>query len=133
MNNVMTYIVDTHAIVWFLEGDTRLSKAAYNALSDINAQLVVPTMVLVEITFLYAKHRITISLAEVLTYITSAENCVIYPLDETVVDHIPTSLDIHDAIIVATALIFRDVLEENTAVITKDGKIGTSGLVNVIW
>jgi PIN domain nuclease of toxin-antitoxin system len=129
----MTYVVDTHALVWFLEGDTRLSKAAYNAFSDINAQLVIPTMVLVEITFLYAKHRITINLAEVLTYITSAENCVIYPLDETVVDYIPTSLDIHDAIIVATAIIFRDVLKENTAIITKDGKIRTSGLVDEIW
>jgi PIN domain nuclease of toxin-antitoxin system len=129
----MTYVVDTHALVWFLEGDTRLSKAAYNAFSDINAQLVIPTMVLVEITFLYAKHRITINLAEVLAYIASAENCVIYPLDETVVDYIPTSLDIHDAIIVATAIIFRDVLKENTAIITKDGKIRTSGLVDEIW
>jgi len=129
----MIYVVDTHAIVWFLEGDARLSKAAYNALINIDAQLVIPTIVLAEITFLYAKHRVTIGLAEVIAYITSAENCVIYPLDETVIDHIPTSLDIHDAIIVATALVFRDVLEENTAVITKDGKIGTSGLVNVIW
>jgi PIN domain nuclease of toxin-antitoxin system len=130
---IMTYIVDTHALVWFLEGDSRLSKAARNALSDINAQLVIPTIVLAETTFLYAKHRVTIDLAQVLTYITSAENCVIYPLDEIVVDHISTSLDIHDAIIVATALVFHDVLDKDTAVITKDSKIVESRLINIVW
>ena len=127
MNDVKTYIVDTHALVWFLEGDSRLSITARDALSNPIVQLVIPTIVLAEITFLYAKHRITIGLAEVHTHIASVANCIIYPLDEVVVDYIPTTLDIHDAIIVATALTFSDVLEENTAIITKDAKIKASG------
>jgi PIN domain nuclease of toxin-antitoxin system len=127
MNDVKTYIVDTHALVWFLEGDSRLSITARDALSNPIVQLVIPTIVLAEIAFLYAKHRITIGLAEVHTHIASVANCIIYPLDEVVVDYIPTTLDIHDAIIVATALTFSDVLDENTAIITKDAKIKTSG------
>jgi PIN domain nuclease of toxin-antitoxin system len=133
MNEAKTYIVDTHVLVWFLEGDSRLSITARDALSNPIVQLVIPTIVLAEITFLYAKHRITIGLAEVHTHIASAANCIIYPLDEVVVDYIPTTLDIHDAIIVATALTFSDVLDENTAIITKDAKIKASGLVSVIW
>jgi len=37
-----------------------------------------------------------------------------------VVERLPTILNIHYAIIVATALVFRDVLSESTAVVTKD-------------
>jgi hypothetical protein len=69
----------------------------------------------------------------VVAHIAGATNCVVYPLDETVVEHLPTTLNIHDAIIVATALVFRDVLGETSAVITKDTDITVSGLVNVVW
>ena len=129
----MTYVVDTHALVWFLEGSSRLSTAAQNALIDTTAQVVIPTIVLAEITFLYARHRITIDLPHVLAHMASAANCLVYPLDGAVVERLPTTLNIHDAIIVATALVFRDVLSERTAVVTKDADITTSGLINVLW
>jgi|SRR5262245_55306046 len=129
----MTYVVDTHALVWFLESSPRLSMTAQNALSDTAAQVVFPTIVLAEITFLYARHRIAIGLPHVLAHIASAANCPVYPLDGTVVERLPTSLNIHDAIIVATALVFRDVLSERTAVVTKDADITASGLLDVLW
>jgi PIN domain nuclease of toxin-antitoxin system len=129
----MTYVVDTHALVWFLESSTRLSTAAQKALADRTAQVVVPTIVLAEITFLYARHRIAIDLPHVLAHIATAANCLVYPLDGPVVEHLPTTLNIHDAIIVATALVFRDVLSESTAVVTKDSDITASGLINVLW
>jgi PIN domain nuclease of toxin-antitoxin system len=129
----MTYVVDTHALIWFLEGSSRLSMAAQNALIDRTVQVVVPTIVLSEITFLYARHRIAIDLPHVLAHMASAANCLVYPLDGAVVERLPTTLNIHDAIIVATALVFRDVLSENTAVVTKDADITASGLINVLW
>jgi PIN domain nuclease of toxin-antitoxin system len=129
----MVYVVDTHPLVWFLEGSSRLSLAAQNALIDTTAQVVVPTIVLAEVTFLYARHRITIDLPHVLAHVTSAANCLVYPLDGAVVEHLPTTLNIHDAIIVATALVFRDVLNESTAVVTKDADITASGLISVLW
>jgi len=129
----MTYVIDTHPLVWFLEGSSRLSTAAQNALIDTTAQVVVPTIVLAEITFLYARHRITIDLPHVLAHMASAANCLVYPLDGAVVERLPATLNIHDAIIVATALVFRDVLSESTAVVTKDADITASGLINVLW
>jgi PIN domain nuclease of toxin-antitoxin system len=129
----MTYVVDTHALVWFLEGNPRLSMAARNALIDRTVQVVVPTIVLAEITFLYARHRITIDLPHVLAHIATAANCLVYPLDGPVVERLSTTLNIHHAIIVATALVFRDVLSESTAVVPKDADITASGLVNVLW
>jgi PIN domain nuclease of toxin-antitoxin system len=129
----MTHIVDTHALVWFLEGSPRLSTAAKHALDDTAAQVVVPTIVLAEITFLYARNRISIDLPLVLSHIASAANVLVYPLDGIVVEHLPTTLNIHDAIIVGTGCVFRDILGEPTAVITKDADITASQLVQVIW
>ena len=94
---------------------------------------MIPTIVLAEITFLYARHRIAIDLPNVLDYVSSAANCVVYPLDGAVIERLPTILNIHDAIIVATALMFRDVLSERTPVITKDADITAASLVDVLW
>jgi len=63
----------------------------------------------------------------------AADNVVVYPLDEQVVDKLPTALDIHDGIIVATALVYRDVLRHEVAVVTKDEMIAVSGLIEIIW
>jgi len=54
-------------------------------------------------------------------------------LDELVVSRLPTQLRIHDAIIVATGLVFRDVLNEPTALITQDSRIVASGLIETVW
>ena len=94
----MTYVVDTHALVWFLEGNPRLSGTAQNALIDTTARVVVPTIVLAEITFLYARHRITIDLPRVLAHMASSANCLVYSLDRAVVERPPTTLNIYDAI-----------------------------------
>jgi len=129
----VTHVLDTHTLVWFLERNPRLSSAARAALTDPTAELVVPTIVLAEIAFLYARKRVSIDLPRVFAHVANAENCVVYPLDEAVVERLPAALDIHDAIVVATAPVFREVLARSTAVITKDAEIGASGLVDVIW
>ena len=129
----MTYVVDTHAMIWFLEKNPRLSETARDTLRSPNAQLVIPTIVLAEINFLYTRNRIIINLSEVLDHITGAENCIVCPLDESVVEHLPAILNIRDGIIVATALTLRDELGEDVALVTKDTEIASSGLVKVIW
>lgn len=47
----MRYVVDTHALVWYLTNDTRLGVGARQVLDDPSALLVIPTIVLAE-----AKH-----------------------------------------------------------------------------
>src|SRR5688572_28068790 len=124
----MIYVPDTHALVWFLEDDPRLSPAADVALQDPTVNFVVPTIVLVEIQFLYAKQRTTIDLETVYRELLNTPNFAVHSLDEEIVALIPTDLNIHDSIIVATALYYRDIRQEPTALITKDGPITNSGL-----
>ena len=129
----MTYVLDTHPLVWFLEGSGRLSPQAGAVLRDPSHKFILPTIVLVEITYLYTKGRITVDIAAVQQRLVAAANCVLYPLDEQVAMRIPTGLNIHDAIIVATALVYRDILHESIAVITKNGAITRAGLIHTMW
>jgi PIN domain nuclease of toxin-antitoxin system len=45
----------THALVWHLEGDSRLGAVAQTALNDASVKKVIPTIVLAEIAFLYSR------------------------------------------------------------------------------
>ena len=129
----MLYVVDTHAIVWYLEGAANLGKKALSALDDESAKLIIPTIVLAEIKYLSNKQRIKLSLEDIVAVIEQDERCVLFPLDANVTKLIPTELDIHDGIICGTALVYNKLLKENAEVITKDEIIIKSGLVTTIW
>jgi len=129
----MVYIVDSHALIWLLEGNERLSDRAKSILIDPSLQIVNPTIALAEIAYLYAHKRVKVNVKDVLNGVASASNCTVYPLDERVADSIPGDLELHDAIVVATALVYRDVLGEEVAIITKDKSITESGLAPVVW
>lgn len=129
----MQFVADTHALVWYLENDPQLGSDALQALDDPTSIIIVPAIVLAEIAFLFAKKRIPTDPQVVISKITSSINCRVHPLDEVVVGRMPRGLKIHDAIIVATVLVQRDVLKVPTILVTKDEKIGASGLVQVVW
>jgi PIN domain nuclease of toxin-antitoxin system len=129
----MTYVIDTHTLIWFAEGNSRLSATAKAALTDVSAQIVVPSMALVEARYLFVAKRIKISLTELYQEVLNLANCTIYPLDEEVVNRIPENLNIHDAIITATALVYREVMGHQVNLITKDRRIRDSKLIDVLW
>ena len=129
----MVYVLDTHPLTWFIEQDRRLSVTAQSVMQNLQAQFVIPTMVLVEIRHLEMKGRIPTNLAAVYQKFIHNRNCLVQALDEDVVSMIPTGLDIHDSIIVATAIFYRDVLQQPAALITKDTKITKSGLIQTLW
>ncbi len=129
----MMYVVDTHPLIWLLDGDPRLSPAARAALSSPTDQQVIPAIVLAEMSFLYQRQRVRVNPATALAHVMAAPNARICPLDEAVVERLPGSLNLHDGIIVATALLLRDVLGEEVILITKDEEITKSGLVRTLW
>ena len=129
----MIYVIDTHALVWYLEGSPRLSAKALSIMKSSDAELIVPSIVLAEVAFLFTRNRIDIDLSSVLNHISLSENCTIYPIDEVVVEKLPANLNIHDGLIVATALVFRDVLNRDVKVVTKDREISQSGLIKTVW
>lgn len=128
------YIVDTHALVWFLEKSSKLGKDARKALLDPDSIIVIPTIVLAEIRFLFAKEKFRASLDHVFSVIEDNPKCIIYPLDTDIVNIMPTTLEIHDAIITGTALFFEKKSDsEDVVVITKDRGIIESRLLKTVW
>lgn len=129
----MTYVVDTHALVWFLSADERLSDNARAALSSKTDLVVVSTMVLAEIAHAFRRGRIVVNLDDAISFAHQSSNVRIRPVDETVVGLLPPGLELHDAIIVATALALGAASETGVALITVDKAITSSGLVTTLW
>jgi PIN domain nuclease of toxin-antitoxin system len=126
-------VTDTHPWVWFLTKKPRLSVKAKDALSDPSNLIIIPSIVLMEIKYLYLHKRITLSFEDTLQKIESCDNILVYPLDISVASVAPTSLDIHDAIIVGTALQASAEFGLPLSLITVDRAITESRLVPVIW
>ena len=129
----MIHVVDTHPIVWYLEDSPRLSKAARTILDDPGALVIVPTIVLAELRYLTASGRVATPWSEVLAAIASDARFLMRDLDAEIVLMMSTNLEMHDAIICATAQYYRDVLKEDVQVITSDRRIRSSGLIETVW
>jgi len=128
----MTYIVDTHIFIWFLDKNKRLKPQHRQILINKGNNFVFPAIVLAEIKHLISIKRINIDFDMVLEYLSESENCVVYPVDENVVEKMPDSLNIHDALIVGTGLVYKNILKEEVGILTEDEEIATSGILPVI-
>ena len=129
----MIIVTDTHPWVWFLTANPHLSTKAKSSLSDSSNLIVVPSIVMLEIKYLYDRKRISIAFDEVVEKAETTENVVIHPLDIFVATFAPIKLEIHDAIIVGTAINLSQQHDEPVSLVTRDETITKSGLVRVIW
>ena len=129
-------VADTHALIWYLSNDSRLSETARLAIEGIEKtgnHLAVSAITLVEIVYLIEKNRIPAQSYERAVTLLGQDNAFVVqtPLDRLIVDamrqidrdQIP---DMPDRIIAATARFL------NVPVITIDGKIRQS-TVATIW
>jgi len=128
----MDYITDTHSLVWYFTDDSRLSSKALQAFqsSEEKGIIFVPAVVLAETMFIARKGRITLSFEDTLNRIEESENFEIVPLNAEILrtaDKIETDLEMHDRLIVATAL------WHNASLITKDETLRELGIVSTIW
>lgn len=129
-------VADTHAVIWYMSADPRLSKTARMFMDSAAAQgnkLGISSITLVEIVYLIEKGRIP---AESLTRLVAFLNDPLsafteVPLDLSVVrvlpqissDQVP---DMPDRIIAATAFYLQ------TPLVSRDAKIRASSL-QTIW
>jgi PIN domain nuclease of toxin-antitoxin system len=125
-----TYVIDTHALAWYLDNDPRLGSQAEAILDNADIRLIIPSIILAEIKYLAHKGRLTQTLDEVLRVINSDPRCIIYPIDLSVVNKAPLGLDIHDSLIIGTALVQREIV---SGILTRDEAIASSGLVPTLW
>ncbi len=86
------YVVDTHALIWFLEGNPKLGNNAQTILADANSELILPAIVLSEAVWIIDKNKTSIPFVnDLLTVINNDSRITIYPLIQ---DIITTSITI---------------------------------------
>lgn len=129
-------VADTHAIVWYLTNSPRLSPVAAKAFDDASAagdSILIPSISLVELTYLVEKGRVPAEARKRLVDALAQPGgpYELAPLDGRVaaaVELIDRSVvpDMPDRIIAATALSAR------AALVSRDGKIRASQ-VQTIW
>ncbi len=129
----MYVVTDTHPWVWFLTANPRLTLKAKSALSDASNIIIIPSIIMMEIKYLYHRKRIPLSFEEVLQQVETAENILFHPMDLSIVSIAPTSFDIHDAIIIGTAIQSAEEFGRVVSLVTADRAITESHLVPVIW
>lgn len=129
----MNIVTDTHPWVWFLTANPRLSLKAKDVLSDSSNLIIIPSIVMLEIKYLYNRKRISLTFEEALQQVEIGKNILLHPLDISVVTLAPLKLDIHDAIIVGTTISLSYELGQPVHLVTIDKAISDLGLVPVLW
>lgn len=127
----MICVVDTHIFVWFPDRSERLSPKYKHILLNKNNTFIFSAIVLAEIKHLITIKRIKIDFSYVLEYLSESDNCIVYPVDEAVIDKMPEELNIHDALIVATGLIYKNFIGKEVFILTEDDDIKKSGILPV--
>jgi len=128
----MDYVTDTHPIVWYFTEDPRLSVTALQVFEGTIKEgiIIVPAIVLAEIMFIAKRGKISLGFEDTLKKIQEYENIDIAPLDVDTLKgahKIEVDLEMHDKLIVATAICF------NATLITKDHFLRNSGICPTIW
>jgi PIN domain nuclease of toxin-antitoxin system len=130
------HVLDTHALIWYLESNARLGGAAKVVLDDAASELVLPLIALAEAVDIVSKGRPSIpSVADLWNDVITDKRIEIYPLT---LDVLQMSLaagsvpEMHDRLIVATALLLHSAGGE-VALLTKDSDIIASALVPLVW
>jgi len=131
----MSCVVDTHGLVWFLEGNARLGANAKAILDTTEDTLVLPATVIAEACWMIQRGKTSIPSTEALfTAIDVDARFQIVPLDRATIEksNSLTSIpEMHDRQIVAAALLLIEA-GETVSLITQDGIITASGLVSIV-
>ena len=130
------YVLDTHALVWYLSGDSRLSSTAIDIISDPGdgVRLAIPTICLIEAWDLDRKGRQGAAPWNHIRQELRVKDILIRDLDLNVISLMPNLWpDAHDMIIIATALDLQ-ARYGATTIISKDREMRCNqALVPCIW
>lgn len=128
----LLYVVDTHVLIWYFTGSTRLLPALKERIEDARSQggrLLVPTIVLAEVLDIAEKERVSFDFAQMYRLIQDEAEFEIVDFGQEIFDEtvrVKGIEDIHDRIIVATARYY------GAGVLTKDHVIRKSGEVETL-
>jgi len=132
----MTYVIDTHALLWFLDGNQRLGMNAKTILSDPNASLVLPAIAYAEACWICETGRkVSLPLSKLVSHVNRDPRITITPVNRSVVERSNSLVSInemHDRQIVATVLLIKDA-GTDASLLSIDQNIVDSGLVPMVW
>ena len=129
----MIHVVDTHALTRYFEDLGLLRESSRAVMTDPLATMVVPTIAMAEARWMIRKRRARVDWNDLNTSLESDGRFTVAPLTLDIVRLVPDALEMHDGIIVATALAVRDSMDEEVRLITRDKDIRDSGLVETVW
>lgn len=131
---VEAYVTDTHALVWYMTDDSRLSgeaKRLFKKADDQECQIIIPCIVLFESVYLIEKRKIAIEFEHFLSMLSLSRNYRIEPLCLPIIEealNIPKAgvKDPWDRIIAATSKYL------GTPLITRDRSLEKIG-IETVW
>ena len=129
-------VLDTHALIWYLEGNPRLGNAAKVAMDDPSSAMILPIIARAEAVDIVRKGRTKIPTAtDLLNDVSGEPRIEIYPLTYGVLQQSLAAIivpEMHDRLIVATALHLQSSGHQ-IELLTKDSDIVTAALVPIVW
>jgi PIN domain nuclease of toxin-antitoxin system len=130
------YLLDTHALIWHLEGNGLLGTAAKSVIDSPDSEMILPVIALAEAMFVVEKGRSAIPHVEDLVNdVMNDARIEIYPLTTGILNEsigLTAIPEIHDRLIVATG-VYLQTLGETVEILTKDNEIIISSLLPVRW
>lgn len=126
-----SYTLDTHALIWYIGGFSTISLKSKKIIQEIfegKVNCYISTMVILEAFYVSLKHSDFI-FSNFLKIIDKS-NIKIVSFDKKVLNQsveLPEKMDIHDRIIVATAIV------TNTPLVTKDKILREKFPNETIW
>ena len=130
------YVLDTHALVWHLEGNPRLGPQAKKVIDDPLSSLVLPVIALAEAAYIVERGRTAIPrVSDLLASVLSDTRILIYPITlETFQESLNATVlpEMHDRLIVGSALYLQS-LGDTICLLTKDASIVEARLVTTLW
>ncbi len=128
----MEITLDTHAFIWYLDKslNNKLSPKALKAIKEAEDSYTVylPIIVLMEVLYLIEKGRVNLSFHKLLLNLEESVNYEIVPFDTRLLKIAETikGLEVHDRLILATAILTGSLL------ISNDKEIHAKG-IKVVW
>ncbi|MDE3096905.1 MAG: PIN domain-containing protein [Chloroflexota bacterium] len=125
------FLVDTHALVWYLTEDRKLPPQVVRLLQAAERgerDVIVPTIVLAEGMTIEEKGRASLSKGRILDWVLMHRALVVVEFDLPTVlemNELSAEMELHDRIIAATARLF------GAAVLTRDRVI--AAVVDTLW
>jgi PIN domain nuclease of toxin-antitoxin system len=130
------YVLDTHTLVWYIEGNPRLGASAKVVIDDPGSDLILPIIALAEATYIVERGRTSIpDVPHLLRAVQADMRIEVQPLTMTVLHSSLNILiipEMHDRLIVGAALDLQSQ-GHTVSILTKDSTIVGAHVLSVIW